>query len=257
MRGMPCQVGDQRFQLVAVDVTAGEQQALPPCLWRVGSGSNDCSIHFWPTAAVRSGRIRFLAGIRRCPVSPRSQIRVIVEHSNRMAARVAELVQRQRDLTHAINLPRRPAGQASRREPSPATSQSGCWLGLAATGKRPPDPSSYGPSATGGARQTRGGSSSDGHRTRSVPVIGTPERHATHFRFLRDGASAWGRISGCSQRRPARPSTQIRSPGLPCARPPTLHLPSGMVREASAGYPAPVRKAGTGACHYRFARKDD
>ncbi len=134
------------------------------------------------------------------------------------------------------------------------------WLGLEATGTRPPDPSSYGPSATGGARQTRGGSSSDGqsgHRTRSVPVIGTPESHATHFRFLRDGASAWGRISGCSQRRPARPSTQIRSPGLPCARPPTLHLPSGMVREASAGYPAPVRKAGTGACHYRFARKDD
>lgn len=29
MRAMPCQVGDQRFQLVAVDVTAGEQQALP------------------------------------------------------------------------------------------------------------------------------------------------------------------------------------------------------------------------------------
>ncbi len=29
MRGMPCQVGDQRLELVAVDVTAGEQQALP------------------------------------------------------------------------------------------------------------------------------------------------------------------------------------------------------------------------------------
>jgi hypothetical protein len=66
VRGMPCQVGDQRFQLVAVDVTAGEQQALPLPL-EMGSGSNDCSIHFWPTAAVRSGRIRFLAGIRRCP----------------------------------------------------------------------------------------------------------------------------------------------------------------------------------------------
>lgn len=39
----------------------------------------------------------------RAQVSPRSQIRVIVEHSNRMAARVAELVQRQRDLTHAIS----------------------------------------------------------------------------------------------------------------------------------------------------------
>lgn len=39
----------------------------------------------------------------RAQVSPRSQIRVIVDHSNRMAARVAELVQRQRDLTHAIS----------------------------------------------------------------------------------------------------------------------------------------------------------
>lgn len=39
----------------------------------------------------------------RAQVSPRSQIRVILEHSNRMAARVAELVQRQRDLTHAIS----------------------------------------------------------------------------------------------------------------------------------------------------------
>lgn len=39
----------------------------------------------------------------RAQVSPRSQIRVIVEHSNRMAARVSELVQRQRDLTHAIS----------------------------------------------------------------------------------------------------------------------------------------------------------
>ncbi|KAF1014515.1 MAG: Sensor protein RstB [Stenotrophomonas maltophilia] len=39
----------------------------------------------------------------RAQVSPRSQIRVIVEHSNRMAARVAELVQRQRDLTHALS----------------------------------------------------------------------------------------------------------------------------------------------------------
>ena len=29
VRGMPCQVGDQRLELVAVDVTAGEQQALP------------------------------------------------------------------------------------------------------------------------------------------------------------------------------------------------------------------------------------
>ncbi|MBA0448398.1 hypothetical protein D7Y61_13840 [Stenotrophomonas maltophilia] len=82
----------------------------------MGSGSNDCSIHFWPTAALRSGRIRFLAGIRRCPVSPRSQIQVIIEHSNRMAARVAELVQRQRDLTHAINLPRRPAGASQAQQ---------------------------------------------------------------------------------------------------------------------------------------------
>lgn len=39
----------------------------------------------------------------RAQVSPRSQIRVIADHSNRMAARVAELVQRQRDLTHAIS----------------------------------------------------------------------------------------------------------------------------------------------------------
>lgn len=39
----------------------------------------------------------------RAQVSPRSQIKVIVEHSNRMATRVAELVQRQRDLTHAIS----------------------------------------------------------------------------------------------------------------------------------------------------------
>ncbi len=39
----------------------------------------------------------------RAQVSPRSQIRVIVDHSNRMAARVAELVQRQRELTHAIS----------------------------------------------------------------------------------------------------------------------------------------------------------
>lgn len=39
----------------------------------------------------------------RAQVSPRSQIRVIVEHSNRMAARVADLVQGQRDLTHAVS----------------------------------------------------------------------------------------------------------------------------------------------------------
>lgn len=39
----------------------------------------------------------------RAQVSPRSQIRVIVEHSNRMAARVADLVQGQRDLTHALS----------------------------------------------------------------------------------------------------------------------------------------------------------
>ncbi|MCC7632516.1 ATP-binding protein [Stenotrophomonas rhizophila] len=39
----------------------------------------------------------------RAKVSPRSQIRVIVEHSNRMAARVADLVQGQRDLTHAVS----------------------------------------------------------------------------------------------------------------------------------------------------------
>ena len=39
----------------------------------------------------------------RAQVSPRSQIRVVVEHSNRMAAKVAQLVQGQRDLTHAIS----------------------------------------------------------------------------------------------------------------------------------------------------------
>ncbi|MCF7750912.1 hypothetical protein KQ945_09165 [Bacillus subtilis subsp. subtilis] len=39
----------------------------------------------------------------RAHVSPRSQIAVIVEHSNRMATRVADLVQRQRDLTHAVS----------------------------------------------------------------------------------------------------------------------------------------------------------
>ncbi|NWF32184.1 two-component sensor histidine kinase [Stenotrophomonas sp. SAM-B] len=39
----------------------------------------------------------------RAQVSPRSQIRVIVEHSNRMARRVADLVQGQRDLTHAVS----------------------------------------------------------------------------------------------------------------------------------------------------------
>lgn len=39
----------------------------------------------------------------RAKVSARSQIRVVIEHSNRMADRVAELVQRQRDLTHAMS----------------------------------------------------------------------------------------------------------------------------------------------------------
>lgn len=39
----------------------------------------------------------------RVKVSARSQVRVMIEHSNRMADRVAELVQRQRDLTHAMS----------------------------------------------------------------------------------------------------------------------------------------------------------
>ena len=39
----------------------------------------------------------------RAQVSPRSQIREIVEHYNRMSARVADLVQGQRDLTHAVS----------------------------------------------------------------------------------------------------------------------------------------------------------